>query len=239
MARIVLAAVFFAGLMPFAAAGAANAALYTTASQAAGRSVDDPSRFKAIIGYAGQCVTGIRCWVYTKGSRSSVATYPESWYLHVDGVRVMDRVFHLYVMDPRNPGWQQHIAQTCTHRCYLDGMGTSSLGRTVPHLAWSRAEWAAGAALVVQAVRAAGKRVMPNSVGAQSLVLVTAAGGRASTENFTVATAQTTLGWGHIWVTEIGNCLAKYHAFLQYRGRGDHFACYEAGMLPWDTGWLR
>ncbi len=54
-----------------------------------------------------------------------------------------------------------------------------------------------------------------------------------------MASANQVLGLGRIWVTEIGNCLAKYHAFQRYKGRGDHFACYEQGHLPWDTGWLR
>ncbi len=220
-------------------AGVASAAsLFTVAEQHNPGTVTEPSRFSAIIGYPAQCVVGIRCWTYTKATRSSVSTYPESWYLHQDGGRVVDRVFHLYVMDPRSAGWQQEVASSCGHRCFLDGLGVASLSRTLPRLRWTAARWTSRAALVVAAVRAAGKRVLPNSVGTQGAALITAAGGRGSTESFSPLNAKQSLTQGHIWVAEQGNCLAKYTAYLKYRGTGDHFACYEAGMLPWDTGWL-
>ncbi len=236
MIRLVLLMGLIMGLTVVADARAAK--LFTVAEQHTGR-VSNPQRFTAIIGYPSQCVAGIRCWQYQKGTRSGNAHWPESWYLHQGGQRVMDHVFHLYVMDPRSPGWDSHVASVCAQRCFLDGMGTSSIGRTTPRLSWSRAQWASSAALVVRAVRAAGKRVMANSIGLQSTALITAAGGRGSTESYDVASARQVLGLGRIWVTEIGNCLAKYHAFQRYKGRGDHFACYEQGHLPWDTGWLR
>ncbi len=130
-------------------ADARAAKLFTVAEQHGGQ-VSNPSRFTAIIGYPNQCVAGIRCWQYQKGTRSGNAHWPESWYLHQGGVRVKDHVFHLYVMDPRS-GWAQHVARVCAQRCFLDGMGTSSIGRTTPRLKWTRAQWASRAALVVRA----------------------------------------------------------------------------------------
>jgi hypothetical protein len=216
----------------------ASATLFVTAEQHHPGQVTSPKRFEAIFGYPDQCVSGIVCWQYQKGSRSSNAHWPESWYLHVNGVRVKDRTFHLFVMDPRGKGWQQHVASACAQHCFLDGMGTSSISRTTPRISWSAAQWSSAAALVVRAVVNAGKKVLPNSVGMKSTALIAAAGGRGSTESYGTASAKQVLGLGKIWVTEIGNCLAKYHAFLHYKGRGDHFACYMPGHLPWDTSWL-
>lgn len=213
--------------------------LFTVAEQHAGLQVANPSRFEAIIGQPNQCVAGISCWTYTKGTRSGRSTWPESWYLHVNGVRVRDNVFHLYVMDPRSTGWQQQVASACPQQCFLDGMGTSSLNRDTPNVAWTKAQWIMAVAGVVRAVVASGKQALPNSVGlaADGQPLVTAAG-RGSTEAFNVRNAQSLLGMGSIWVSEISDCVAKYAAYQQYRGATDHFACYERGSLPWDTSWL-
>ena len=221
-------------------AGAAAPRLYVVAEQAPGQQVADPSRFSAIIGYPDQCVTGIPCWTYTKGTRSAVSTYPESWYLHVNGVRVVDDVYHLYVMDPRSAGWQQHVAQVCGETCFIDALGPGALARDTPAIPWTPAEWVAATTGIVKAVVAAGKRAMPNNVGSDPVLaaqLVQAAG-RGSDEAFDASTAQRILAVGHIWVSERGGCLSKYAAFLKYRGRGDHFSCYEFGTAPWDTGWM-
>ncbi len=217
---------------------AANTRPYTVAEQASGQQVSDPARFSAIIGYPDQCVAGISCWTYTKGTRSPVSTYPESWYLHVDGVRVMDKVFHLYVMDPRSAGWQQQVASVCSQQCFLDGMGASALGRDDPVVPWTRIEWVKATALVAKAVVAFGKLVMPNSIEPDVGQVLVNAAHRGSTESFTPATAQKLLSMGRIWVSEQGNCLAKYDAFLKYSDRHDHFSCYELGTLPWDTSWM-
>lgn len=219
-------------------ATASAAPLFTVAEQHAGLKVPNPQRFEAIIGYPNQCVSGIMCWTYTKGTRSGVSTYPESWYLHSGKTRIKDSVFHLFVMDPRSAGWQQHVASVCGRLCFLDGMGTSSITRTTPRLTWSKTMWLNSAALVVRAVVRAGKSALPNSVGLGTDVLVSAAG-RGSTEAFNTRNAQALLSMGHIWVAEKGGCLDKYHAYLQYRAKNDHFACYEQGHLPWDTSWLR
>ena len=219
-------------------ATAQAAPLFTVAEQHNPGIVTKPQRFEAIIGYPNQCVKGIICWQYQKGTRSSVANYPESWYLHQNGVRIRDNVFHLFVMNPLSTGWQQHVAQSCFRHCFLDGMGTSSITRTTPRLRWSKTKWVDAAALVVKAVVRSGKEALPNSVGVDVNVLVNAAG-RGSTEAYNVNNAKASLSMGHIWVAEKGDCLAKYRAYLRYKGTGDHFACYENGHLPWDTSWLR
>jgi hypothetical protein len=223
------------------ASGARANPLYTVASQHAFGQVDDPSRFGAIVGYPGQCVASVRCWVYEKGTRSPVASYPEAWYLHVDGVRVMDRVFGFYVMDPRNVGWQHQVATTCPAYCFLDGVGTSSLSRDVPRLPWRPSRWVRAVAGLVASVRASGDHVLPNSLSGDPALSqpVLDAAGRASTEMFTPANARSVLASGRVWVSEHGSCLAKFAVFQAYRGRGDHFSCYEAGGLPWDLGWLK
>ena len=220
----------------------ANAAtLYTVAEQHAGLRVSNPQRFNAIIGFPNQCVAGIICWTYTKGSRTRVATYPETWYLHVNGRRVRDTTFNQYVMDPRSTGWQHQVAKVCGQRCFLDGLGPASLGRTSPVIPWTPIQWTTRAALVVQAVIRAGKQAMPNSVSRDPVLaapLVKAGQGRASSEGYTAPLAKTILNMGHIWIAEVGGCPKKYAYFLKYEGRGDHFSCYEHGHLPWDTSWL-
>jgi hypothetical protein len=220
----------------------ARPALYVAAHQAAGRQVQKPGRFSAVVGYSYQCVAGEPCWVYVKGSRSANPNLPASWYLRVGGRRVKDSVFNLFVMDPRSLGWRRSVAAACPHRCFVDGLGTPSLRRTRPRLGWSKSVWISRAALVVKTVVASGDLVLPNSVGvtrSEGLPLIRAAGGRGSSESFGPRVARRALGRGHIWVQEKGDCLAKYRAYLRYRGAGDHFACYRAGHLPWDTGWLR
>lgn len=200
--------------------------------------VPNPHQFEAIIGYPGQCASGVPCWQYTKGTRSQVATYPESWYLHVAGRRVRDRIWHFYVMDPASAGWRQHVAAACAHLCFIDGMGSSSLARMVPRPAVSSTAWVASLALIVRAVRAAGKQAMPNSVGLDERALVAVAG-QASSEGFTPGNAAAVLAMGHIWVTERGGCAAKYAAFKRYAGAGDHFGCFDPPARPWDLGWVR
>jgi len=221
-------------------ASAHAATLFVVAEQAPHRQVPNPHQFNAIIGYPDQCVTGIRCWTYTKGTRSPVGSYPESWYLHWDGVRVKDKVYHLYVMDPRSRGWRRHVATVCGQRCFLDGMGGSSLDRNTPYVPWTETRWDKYTARIVLAVVARGKRALPNSVGPDPVAgqqLVDAAG-RGSTEAFNTTNAQAYLSMGRMWVAERGGCLDKYNAYLTYRGRGDHFSCYEQGTRPWDTSWL-
>lgn len=198
--------------------------------------VEAPYRFEAIIGYPGQCVQGIPCWQYTKGTRSPVASYPESWYLHASGRRVRDATWGFYVMNPQS-GWAQHVAQVCARQCFIDGMGASGLSRMRPRPAITAAMWENEVAQIVRRVVAAGKHALPNSVGVDSRSVIAAAG-QGSTESFTATNAATLLGLGRIWVTERGNCLAKYHAYQRYHGAGDRFGCYEPPAKPWSLAWL-
>jgi hypothetical protein len=222
------------------AAHAQTPPTYVAAHQKAGRQVPDPQDFNAIVGYADQCVTGVPCWTYTKGSRTADGSLPERWYLHVNGRRVKDSMFNLYVMNPSRVGWRKHVAAACPARCFIDGIGPSSLNRDRPRIRWTVAEWMRATAGLVKSVVATGKHVLPNSIGntvAQGKGIVAAAG-RGSTEGFTASDAKAVLGLGRIWVQEKGACLAKWHAFLRYRSRNDHFACYLNGDLPWDRSWM-
>lgn len=240
--KIMLACIAVLGVMLVVVSKSDAATLFTVAEQRAQLQVTKPQRFEAIIGFPNQCVSGITCWTYTKGTRSPIGTFPESWYAHQNGVRVKDSAYGTFVMDTRSTGWQQHVASTCGQRCFIDGMGTPAVARTKPRLQWTPTQWVTRAALVVKAVVKAGKMALPNSVGsshAEGDALIAAANGRGSTEDFNTSNAQSTLSRGRIWVAEIGSCLDKYHVYLKYRGTSDHFACYEKGHLPWDTSWLR
>lgn len=224
-----------------AAAHASAPPTYVAAHQKAGRQVPDPQDFNAIVGYADQCVAGVPCWSYVKGSRTADGSLPETWYLHVNGRRVMDSTFGLYVMNPNATGWRRHVAALCPDRCFIDGLGPSSLNRDVPRINWTVGKWMRATAGLVKSVVSTGKRVLPNSVGntpAQARGIVAAAG-RGSTEGFNTADAKAILEVGRIWVQEIGACPAKYAAFLKYRSPRDHFACYLRGDLPWDRSWMR
>ena len=67
--------------------------------------------------------------LYTKGTRSTVGTYPESWYLHTaGGARIHDAHLHAStVMDPSSSGWREQVVRNCAGArqwCCLDEMGT-------------------------------------------------------------------------------------------------------------------
>lgn len=199
--------------------------------------VPDPQRFEAIIGYPGQCVSGIPCWQYTKGTRSPVGSYPEAWYLHANGQRVRDKTYHFYVMNPLS-GWAQHVASVCARQCFLDGMGAAGLGRMQPRPPLTAARWEQMVVAIVHAVRAEGKQALPNSVGVIGGRQLLQAAGQGSTESFTASSARALLSLGRVWVTERGQCAAKYAAFGRYRGPGDRFGCYQPPAPPWSLAWL-
>jgi hypothetical protein len=224
------------------ASGIATMPVYVNAHQAGDRPVPRPGRFVAIVGYPDQCVRGIPCWKYTKGTRSPVSTYPESWYLHgASGARIHDKTWpRLFVMDPSNPGWRDTVAAACHRHCFLDGAGTSSFTRvSTPLVGWTLKGYIKAVAGEIRVIRAAGKAVLPNSIGfdARGYPLVVAAGGRGSTEAYTVSNARQVLHEGRIWVAERGSCRKKARAFLRFTDGNDHFACYLAGTLPWNTSW--
>ncbi len=223
------------------ATGIATMKLYVSAHQAGDVPVPRPHRFQAIIGYTDQCVPTIPCWQYSKGTRSNVKTWPEKWYVHQDGHRIHDRTWpNLFVMNPGNAGWRKHVASVCARHCFLDGLGTSAVSRTKPRLQWTIKRWVTAVAGEVSYIRSStGKRVLPNSVGydSRTSAIIRAAGGRGSSEAFNVTSAKRVLGMGRMWVTEIGDCRDKARAFLKYKRRGDHFACYLPGKKPWNTSW--
>lgn len=237
MRRIIIAAM----LMVLASPSVAQAFVVCVEYAGARARVPNPGAFEAVIGYPGQCIAGKPCWLYTKGTRSPVASYPESWYLHAAGRRVHDRQRpRLFVMNPLSGGWRQHVAQACAKLCFLDGMGPSGIDRATPRPAISYAEWEAQLAGIVRAVVAAGKQAMPNSMGEPvSAPILRASGGLGSTESFSAANAQRRLSLGRIWVTERGGCAAKYAAYLRYAGAGDHFGCFNPPARPWDLSWRR
>jgi hypothetical protein len=72
--------------------------------------------------------------LYTKGTRSRIGSYPESWYMHTpSGARVRDKARGFYVMNPSSPGWRKQVVQNCKGSpsfCFLDAMGTDGYART-------------------------------------------------------------------------------------------------------------
>lgn len=84
--------------------------------------------------------------LYTKGTRSTVGTYPESWYLHTaGGARIHDAHLHAYfVMDPSSSGWRQQVVRNCAGApqwCFLDAMGTDGYQRMSARPTVSESWW--------------------------------------------------------------------------------------------------
>lgn len=190
-------------------------------------------QFTVASGWRWQQTTGPRWYTYVKGSRSYDRHYPEAWYLHQDGARVRDKRFGSFVMDPRNHGWQQTVLAACPRRCFLDGLGTTSLDRTQPHLQWTDAQWVAAVDQELRYLVSHDTRVIPNSIGAHSAADYLAITGRASTEAFNGPDDIGLLRAGKVWVVAKRNCGWMLAAFLMGRGRGDRFSCYEPGTAPW------
>lgn len=212
--------------------------LFTQIHQHSGSqpSLTQAANFGTIIGLANQNIGyPERYWTYVKGTRSSVSTFPESWYVHVNGVRAKDYVYNLFVMNPNSAGWQQHVADICPHYCYLDGMGISSLARTRPRMAWTNTQWVKAAASEVRHVVSTGDRALPNSISNVPKLArpFLDAAGQGSTELFTGLKTRAIIKAGRIWVSEKDRCGKKLAAYLLVKGRGDHFACYDSGSLPW------
>lgn len=72
--------------------------------------------------------------LYTKGTRSRIGSYPESWYMHTaGGARVRDRARGFYVMNPASSGWRKQVVRNCKGSpsfCFLDAMGSDGYDRT-------------------------------------------------------------------------------------------------------------
>jgi hypothetical protein len=83
--------------------------------------------------------------IYTKGTRSLDASFPESWYLHsASGARVKDSANGYFVMNPKSSGWRQHVLDACKPTpgfCFVDAMGVDGFLRTTPEPNVSEAWW--------------------------------------------------------------------------------------------------
>ena len=83
--------------------------------------------------------------LYTKGTRSRIGTYPESWYMHTaGGARVRDRARGFYVMNPASAGWRKQVVKNCQGSpsfCFLDAMGSDGYSRTNVHPNVSLSWW--------------------------------------------------------------------------------------------------
>ena len=83
--------------------------------------------------------------IYTKGTRSLDASFPESWYLHsATGARVKDSANGYFVMNPQSKGWRQHVLDACKPApsfCFVDAMGADGYQRTTPRPNVSEAWW--------------------------------------------------------------------------------------------------
>lgn len=190
--------------------------------------------FSRLTGWPGQS-SGPAFYTYVKGSRSRDRHLPESWYVHQGGKRVMDGRFNSFVMDPTSPGWQGYVIRQCPVRCYVDGVGVTSLSRTVPHLNWSRDQWVAAVVSELRALGAAGIDVVPNSIGLQSATAYLSVTRHATSEAIRLGDRST---WviaqaGHVWVDgHTGQCGRKLAAYLMVRGPGDLFHCAAPGTGP-------
>jgi len=95
------------------------------------------SNFPSVSVTAGQLKKGwhsSNTGLYTKGTRSNVGTYPESWYMHTaGGARIHDKALSSYfVMNPSSSGWRQQVVQNCSGApqwCFVDAMGADGYQR--------------------------------------------------------------------------------------------------------------
>jgi len=83
--------------------------------------------------------------IYTKGTRSLDAGFPESWYLHsASGARVKDSANGYFVMNPHSSGWRHHVLDACKPApsfCFVDAMGVDGYQRATPRPNVSEAWW--------------------------------------------------------------------------------------------------
>lgn len=182
-------------------------------------------------------------WSYAKGTRTADAGLPESWYMHVAGARVHDKVYtRLFVVNPLSLGWRDHVASQCAKRCFLDGLGDAARHRTVPSIVpyWSAAEWRKAVAGELASIVRWGGTVLPNSsFGVAATRAYSQAAGRTSTEGFNGLNYVPVLEAGRVWVVgkthEQGGCGRLLAAYLIGRGAGDHFSCFNLSDEPWDV----
>lgn len=113
--------------------------------------------------------------IYTKGTRSSVSTYPSSWYLHTaGGARIHDRARSRYfVMNPASPGWRKQVAKNCRPApslCFLDAMGDDGYDRVSARPSVSLSWWRTATTGLANSVENASSRY---HVIANNLITVT------------------------------------------------------------------
>jgi hypothetical protein len=107
------------------------------------------SHFPTVSVSAGQLKKGwhsSNTGIYTKGTRSNVGTYPESWYMHTSGgARIHDKALKSYfVMNPSSSGWRQQVVQNCAGApqwCFVDAMGADGYQRMSARPTVSESWW--------------------------------------------------------------------------------------------------
>lgn len=90
--------------------------------------------------------TAARIGYYTKGTRSSKSTYPESYYLKTaSGRKIKDRQRpNFFVMNPASQGWRKEVHKACAPSpdwCFVDAMGEDGYTRVSAKPAMSKDQW--------------------------------------------------------------------------------------------------
>ncbi len=171
--------------------------------------------------------------LYTKGTRSNVATYPESWYMHTaGGARIHDRALHSYfVMNPGSLGWRQQVVRNCSGApqwCFVDAMGIDGYQRMSAKPTVSESWWVKETIAEANYVENASSRW---SVMANNLITVTNPSFSVGFEMFGRVPAQRSL---QVLRSTRCYCFAKFGTeqgarygftlFLTGAGRGDHIS---------------
>jgi hypothetical protein len=171
--------------------------------------------------------------LYTKGTRSSVGTYPESWYLHTaGGARIHDGHLNSYfIMNPSSSGWRQQVVHNCAGApqwCFLDAMGTDGYHRMSANPTVSESWWIQQTTAEANYVEDASSAW---SVMANNLITVTNPKFAVGFEMFARVSAEKSL---QVLRNTRCYCFAKlgtesgarygYTLFLSGAGAGDHIS---------------
>jgi hypothetical protein len=171
--------------------------------------------------------------LYTKGTRSSVGTYPESWYLHTaGGARIHDGHLNSYfVMNPSSSGWRQQVVHNCAGApqwCFVDAMGTDGYQRMSAKPTVSQSWWIQQTTAEANYVEGASSAW---SVMANNLITVTNPKFAVGFEMFARVSAEKSL---QVLRNTRCYCFAKlgtesgarygYTLFLSGAGAGDHIS---------------
>ncbi len=171
--------------------------------------------------------------LYTKGTRSSVGSYPESWYMHTaGGARIHDKALHsYYIMNPSSAGWRQQVVKNCAgapNWCFLDAMGTDGYHRMSAKPTVSESWWVQQTTGEANYVENASSRW---SVMANNLITVNNPNFAVGFEMFARVSAQKSL---QVLRSTRCYCFAKvgtesgaqygFTLFLSGAGPGDHIS---------------